>query len=285
LPKFNVDFSSKDEFNALFIANEAAEEITIGADGIAYLPWRSAKFVFDSVRPFFDSDVYSHSILKGLITSSGGLTESTLKASQNSLFEYLSEMSKVKDKDGKIDKAAGIEKKRVFIRKLLHIFETCQKVDRVTVPLMKTTEMLLAADYLSEDEIQADLHEVHRLCVAESNKSKNIVKLMAGVGVFSGLLSSTDKELQQKSIKTLLFLLYHNFPKVRKLAAEKLYTGILTMDEYEAIIPGGETAYEEVNDLISETDWALPVKQLTAETKVKMYGYFGLEAKLPAAKK
>ena len=78
-------------------------------EDIDYLPWRSAAFVFNAIRPFFDSDAYSVSILKGLITSSGGLTESTLKASQNSLFEYLSDMSKVKGADGEIDKAAGIE--------------------------------------------------------------------------------------------------------------------------------------------------------------------------------
>jgi hypothetical protein len=75
------------------------------------LPWRSAGFTFNASKPFFDSDAYSISILKGLITSSGGLTESTLKASQNSLFEYLSEMSKVKGPDGKIDTAAGIASK------------------------------------------------------------------------------------------------------------------------------------------------------------------------------
>jgi len=75
-------------------------------------------------------------------------------------------------------------------------------------------------------------------------------------------------------------LLYHNFPKVRKLAAEKLYTGLLTMEEYDSIIPGGEDAYDEVNDLISETDWSQDVKLLTAETKVKMYAYFGHEVKL-----
>lgn len=104
---------------------------------------------------------------------------------------------------------------------------------------------------------------------------------MAAVGVFAGLLNSTDSELQQKAVKTLLFLLYHNFPKVRKLAAERLYTGLITLDEYDALIPGGEEAYDEVNELISETDWAQDVKTLTANTKVKMYGFFGLEAKMP----
>jgi len=62
-------------------------------DGIGYLPWRSADFVFNQVKPFFSSPIYSQSIFRGLITCSGGLTESTLKASQKSLFQYLSEMN------------------------------------------------------------------------------------------------------------------------------------------------------------------------------------------------
>lgn len=150
---------------------------------------------------------------------------------------------------------------------------------------MKTIENLLTADYLADEEVQEDIAEIHRLAVAECNKSKNIVKLMAGVGVFAGMLNSPDADLCKKAAKTLLFLLYHNFPKVRKLAAEKLYTGLLTMESYEAVIPGGEDAYDEVNELISETDWSAEVKVLTAETKVKMYGYFGHEIKLkePAA--
>jgi len=64
------------------------------------------------------------------------------------------------------------------------------------------------------------------------------------------------------------------------MAAEKLYTGLLTMEEYDNIIPGGEDAYDEVNELISETDWAGDVKILTKETKVQMYAYFGHEVKL-----
>ena len=60
---------------------------------------------------------------------------------------------------------------------------------------MKTIENLLSTDYLTEDELQVEILEIHRLTVAECNKSKNIVKLMAGVGVFSGMLNSSDSEL------------------------------------------------------------------------------------------
>jgi hypothetical protein len=60
--------------------------------GLSYLPWRNADFVFEQAMPFFDSATYAHRIMTGLVTSSGGLTESTLKASQKSIFTYLSQM-------------------------------------------------------------------------------------------------------------------------------------------------------------------------------------------------
>jgi hypothetical protein len=133
---------------------------------------------------------------------------------------------------------------------------------------MKTLEMLMAADYLQEPEIQHIIHDVHKATVAECNKSKNMVKLLAGVGVFASMLTSNDIDIQKKALKTLLFMLYHNFPKVRVLAAEKLYTGLLTLEEYDALIPGGEDAYEEANELLSETNWSEPIKVLTEQTKV-----------------
>jgi len=99
--------------------------------------------------------------------------------------------------------------------------------------LMKTIDNLLNTDYLTDDELQEDLMEIHRLTVAECSKSKNISKLNAGVGVMSGLMNSTNAELGKKAIKTLLFLLYHNYPKVRTLSAQKLYTGLLAMEEHD----------------------------------------------------
>lgn len=175
-------------------------------------------------------------------------------------------MSKFKGEDGKIDKEAGIAQKKKFIKKFCIIMETCKKQDRVTIPLMKTLEMLLTSDYLADDEVQDDILELHKLCVAECSKSKNIVKLIASVGVFAGLLGSSNHDVCKKALKTLLFLLYQQFPKVRILSAEKLYTGLLTMEEYDHIVPGGEDAFDEMNELISETDWSQDAKLLKAET-------------------
>ena len=84
---------------------------------------------------------------------------------------------------------------------------------------MKTIEMLLESDYLADDELTPDLKKVHALTVSECNKSKNIVKLMGSVGVFTNMLSYSDQELCLKALRSLLFLLYHTFPKVRETTA------------------------------------------------------------------
>ena len=132
---------------------------------------------------------------------------------------------------------------------------------------MKTIENLLTTDYLTDKDLQVDIMEIHSLSVIECNKSKNIVKLLAAVGVFSGLIQSSDIELSKKAIKSLLFLLYHVFPKVRQMTAEKLYTGLLSMENYDNVLPGGESAYEEFDKMITETDWNQDIKTLTADTK------------------
>ena len=297
VPRVPVNFSMRTELECLFVSHEGLtkhekefqEKTGLKVQGeedfeIRYMPWRNAEFLFNSIKPFFDSDTYSLATFTGLVQSSGCLTESTMKASRTVLFEYLSEMQKIVGADGKPDKAACLAKKRKFIKKLCTLYEQNLKVDRVTVPLMKTVENLLQTDYLSDEDLQVDLHEIHKLSVAECSKSKNITKLMAGVGVFSGLLQSSDVELAKKGIKTLLFLLYHNFPKIRATAAQSLYTGLMQIESYDDVMPGGEEAYEEFEVMITETEWDSDVKKLTAETKDKMYAFFGHTPKAPTKK-
>lgn len=155
---------------------------TIAKDqGIAYLNWRSAEFVFgQTVQRFFSSPTYQKAIFRGLITCSGGLTESTMKASQKALFEHLSAM-----------KSDSVQK-RAFLGIFIEILQENPKNDLVSIPLMKTVETLLGSDYLSGEELVPELMQVHALCVAECNKCKNIAKLTAGVGVFSNMLGYKD---------------------------------------------------------------------------------------------
>jgi hypothetical protein len=48
---------------------------------------------------------------------------------------------------------------------------------------------------------------------------------------------------------------------VRKLSAEKLYTGLLTMEDFSKVIPGGdEDIFDQVMEILSETEWVGPQK-------------------------
>ena len=127
----------------------------------------------------------------------------------------------------------------------MKLYEAGFKKDRMSVPLMITVEKLLQANYLTDAEIQPDLYELHKVTVAETSRTKNIKKLHSCVGVMAGLLASEDPELQKKAIKTMLFMLYHKFPKIRVYASQQLYTGLLAMEDYETVMPGGEDAYDD----------------------------------------
>ena len=98
---------------------------------------------------------------------------------------------------------------------------------------------------------------------------------MASVGVFANMLTYKNKELCTKALRSLLFLLYHTFPKVRDTTAQKLYTGLLALEEYDYIVPGGEDDADQAIDMIGETDWSLPTKVLREQTQANLYALFG----------
>jgi hypothetical protein len=60
---------------------------------------------------------------------------------------------------------AGAALKKVFLKKIITIFELNLKDERVTVPLMKTIEMLLSSDYLTDPALIDELHLVHGITV------------------------------------------------------------------------------------------------------------------------
>lgn len=55
------------------------------------------------------------------------------------------------------DEEKGLENKKAFMRKLIQIFNENLRDDRVTIPLMKTIELILNSDYLSDDELVDEL--------------------------------------------------------------------------------------------------------------------------------
>jgi transcriptional regulator with AAA-type ATPase domain len=64
-----------------------------------------------------------------------------------------------------------------------------------------------------------------------------------------------------------------------------MYTSLLTMEDSSMVIPGGdEDIYDEIIELLGETEWVGNVKQLTATVKPVIYKLFGHEPKAPVVK-
>ena len=53
----------------------------------------------------------------------------------------------------------------------------------------------------------------------------------------------------------MVILLYHQYPKVRKEAAEKLYLAFISSDELSKGLFKDEKVMEETMELLSNTDW------------------------------
>jgi hypothetical protein len=115
-----IQYHGKDTLHAMFLEaeNSLSKWSAIDEkDGIQYLAWRDGKFVFKLMMPMFDDPIYAHSIMIGLITSSGGISASTLQASSNSLYQYLSKIKNIKKKDEREAKM------KEFLKRLIAIFQ------------------------------------------------------------------------------------------------------------------------------------------------------------------
>uniref|UniRef100_A0A3P8S6M8 Tubulin-specific chaperone D n=1 Tax=Amphiprion percula TaxID=161767 RepID=A0A3P8S6M8_AMPPE len=163
---------------------------------------------------------YQYHTLLGLTVSVGGITESTVHFSSQSLFDYLK----------------GIQENTIALEQfgdtLLRILRDNLRNDRVCVPFLKMLNQMLANSCFEIFTTQ----ENHQFCVdllglcKEFKRSKDISKLSACVAVFCGLIQFQG-EVRKKVLSQLLLLLCHSFPVIRKTTASQMYEMLLTYDD------------------------------------------------------
>ncbi|KAG9337874.1 hypothetical protein JZ751_027526 [Albula glossodonta] len=141
--------------------------------------------------------------------------------SAQSLFEYLSSIQR--------DQTA-LEQ---FGATLLCIFRNNLRNDRVSIPLLKMVDQMLARgcfDIFITDDNNPFCVELVALCKEEIKKSKDIQKLRSSITVFCGLIPFQG-EVRKKVLFQLLLLLCHPFPVIRKTTASQVYEMLLTYDD------------------------------------------------------
>ncbi|XP_017280923.1 tubulin-specific chaperone D [Kryptolebias marmoratus] len=203
------------------------------------LNWNAPSQAYKYIAQLLGLPEYQYHTLLGLCVSAGGITESTVHFSSQSLFDFLK----------------GIQNDSVALAQfgdtLLRIFRDNLHNQRVSVPLLRMLSQMLANSCFEIFTTQED----HPFCVdllnlcKDCKKSKDISKLRACISVFCELIQFQG-DVRKKVLSQLLLLLCHSFPVVRKTTSSQMYEMLLTYDDI--IDP---EVLDDVMTLLSDTNW------------------------------
>ncbi|NWI51504.1 TBCD protein, partial [Calyptomena viridis] len=204
------------------------------------LNWNAASEAFPRITQLLGLAAYQYHVLLGLSVSVGGLTETTLRYSAQSLFDY---MKKIQSDPSAMEG---------FCETLLKVFEDNLRNDRVSVPLLTMLDQLLANgcfDTFTGQENHPFPVKLFTLCKEEIKRSKDIRKLRSSIGVFCGLIQFQG-DMREKVFFQLFLLLCHPFPIIRKTTASQVYEMLLTYGD--VVAPG---TMDEAMAILSDTNW------------------------------
>ena len=170
-------------FHALLWARGAAGQVLPGVPArgqleiifpeVLNITWIVESETFPRFVKLLRLKEFSERMILGLTVSIGGLTERLVRNSSSSLFTELRAMEQ--------------EEVEVFAAQLLTVFKKHQKVDRVTLPLLKFLDQLLTSGCLEGvlmDSSSSFPGLLFTLCKAEISKSGDPNKLMWSADVF-----------------------------------------------------------------------------------------------------
>uniref|UniRef100_A0A8C3T034 Tubulin-specific chaperone D n=1 Tax=Chelydra serpentina TaxID=8475 RepID=A0A8C3T034_CHESE len=210
------------------------------------LNWNAPSQAFPRITQLLGLPTYQYYVLLGLTVSVGGLTETTVRYSAQSLFDY---MKKIQN---------NLDAMNNFCETLLRVFEDNLLNDRVSVPLLKMLDQMLANgcfDIFTTEENHPFSLKLLTLCKEEIKKSKDIQKLRSSIAVFCGMIQFQG-DMREKVLFQLLLLLCHPFPVIRKTTASQVYEMLIT---YSDIVD--PDILDVVMTVLSDTNWdaELPV--------------------------
>lgn len=207
---------------------------------VASVNWNAPSQAFSRITQLLGLPTYRYPVLLGLVVSLGGLTESTVRHSTQSLFEYMRGVQSDPQALGS------------FSRTLLQIFEDNLLNDRVSLPLLKTLDHVLTHgcfDIFTTEEDHPFAVKLLALCKKEIKNSKDVQKLLSAIPVFCEMVQFPGN-VRRSALLQLCLLLCHRFPLIRKSTASQVYETLLT---YSDVV--GADVLDEVVTVLSDTAW------------------------------
>lgn len=233
-------------------AIEAAKSRVTSSLHDSALNWSVHDQVYLFLTYCMESELYFDAILYGFVLSIGGLTESITKSSQKHMLQWcnthstplhLSRLAKSIDK----------------------LFQAYAHDNRVIVPLLKTCYFFLKHGvfdvYTPPDEADGFAQLCFRNVNSEMKNCNDVSKLRICADILI-LLFQCGNDLRRACLRSMVLMLGHKYPKMRKYASEQLYLQFIA-DPMPVVMDGAlmlglapsHESYATVLDILMTSVW------------------------------
>eukprot|EP00941_MAST-03F_sp_MAST-3F-sp1_P005401 g5401.t1 len=213
---------------------------------------------------------YRRAVVAGLAVSCGTVNmRTTVEAASTAFIEWTKECN-------------DEEAIQSLFDDLLAIFAQHHGENRVTVPILETIYLLLNDGCCSSLHPPFSFWQSFRDIVRNelNNYGKDVVKMIAVVNAFHSLLAFPEPA-RSEAVRGLLVFMANSYPKVRRVAAQKLFEAVCA---YESLLQNSST-FEDVLNILSTTAWDQNIDNCKPERN-KLYPLLlGIEAPKEIAKK
>ncbi|XP_066583145.1 tubulin-specific chaperone D [Prorops nasuta] len=234
-PLSNIPYHN--ELKIIFPLNECKDNIK----------WRDESATFPRFIKMLAFPPYTTNLLKGIIFSVGGLSESLVKHSSFSLFSYLKEI----DDSGLKD----------LCSKILDIFGESHKNERMITSILAFMDRLLSSGCIQTvlDDPSNCIPERILILLKKEIKSTNSTKLLlSSINVFCQLLQ-VNGQISKKAFCQLSIFLCHRYKCLRNTTATKTYESLILYGEEMDI---EEEDLTQILNILNDTDWEQSIEDL-----------------------
>ncbi|KAF7380514.1 hypothetical protein HZH68_016379 [Vespula germanica] len=211
------------------------------------IEWRMESVTFPRFIKMLEFPPYTMNLLRGIIFSVGGLSESLVKYSSVALFTYLKEIDEKSLRD--------------LCDKMLNIFKESHKNERMITSILAFLDRLLSSGCIQIilDDPNSDIPERILLLLKQEIKYTTSTKLLiSSINVFCQLLQ-VHGFIGKRAFCQLSIFLCHKYKCLRKVTAIRTYEALTLYGEEM------DLSEEDLASILTElngTDWEQPVTEL-----------------------